>query len=258
MAGSAMATCSNPTPFAAWSSWDAVHSKNAGQSFGGTTVAADGLHTTSCAMSSYFTLFNQSLGEQAIVYDNSPQKEQTYRFRFYIDPTNVKSTLSSLNSVGIFGGKSATTHGTTNLNNQVVYMFINGDGTGNVFLRTIAACTTGDAFQGNKCQSNAGDVQLPFTSGSVFTGGVRIEGQVIIGAAGTGKVNVWVGSNVGTPDRVINVDNAAWGTAGSDGIKQAALGLQVATGTFQQANHDSTHNVLFDEFDSRRQTAIGP
>jgi len=260
--GSAMAACANPTPFAAWSSWNGAATTcngspstgcNAGQSFGGHTDAASGLHSTSCAMSSYFTLFNQSLGQQAIVYDNSPAKEQTYRFRFYVDPTSVKANLSSLNTVGLFQGKAAANHGTPTAHNQIVYLALNGDGT-NVFLRTSAACNSGDNFQGNKCQSNTGDVQLP----APFTGGVRVEGQVIIGGAGTGKVNIWVGSNVGTPDRVINVDNAAWGTAGSDGVKQAAMGLQHGSGTFQQGNHDSAHNVVFDEFDSRRQTPIGP
>ena len=253
--GVASAACTNSTPFAAWSSWDAAHSNNTGQAFGGKTDAAPGLDGTSCSMSSYFTSFNTSLGEQAIVYDNSPAKEQTYRFRFYIDPTNVKAGLSSLNTVGIFTAKSASNHGATPTN-QIVYMNLNSDGT-NVFVRTAAACTTGDNFQGNKCRASS-DVQLPYTSGTSFTGGVRVEGQVIIGGTGTGVVNVWVGSNVGTPDAVIHVDNAAWGTAGSDGVKQAALGLQHGSAGFQSANHTASTNVLFDEFDSRRQTAIGP
>jgi len=260
VAGSAMAAaCANPTPFAAWSSWNAAATTcngspstgcNAGQSFGGRTDAANGLHTTSCAMSSYFTLAAQSLGEQAVVFDQSPTKEHTYRFRFYIDPTNVKSSLTSLNVTGIFTAKTGLNHGTSP-HNQLVFMSLNGDGAGNVFLRTAVACTTGDNFQANRCKAN-NDVAL----GNTFTGGVRVEGQAIVGAAGTGIVNVWVGSNVGTPDAVINVDNAAWG--GTDGVETAAMGLQHGTATFQTANHTSATNVVFDEFDSRRQTPIGP
>jgi len=246
--GSAMAACANPTPFAAWSSW--TGSTNAGQSFGGKTDAASGLHSTSCAMSSYFTLAAQSLGEQAVVFDQSPTKEHTYRFRFYIDPTNVKSLLSSTNTVGIFTGKSGSNHGTVSPNNQMVFLNLNGDGT-NVFLRAAAACTTGDNFQANKCRASS-DIAL----GSSFTGGVRVEGQLIVGTAGTGVLNMWVGSNVATPDLVINVDNNAWG--GTDGVETASMGLQHGTATFQTAAHTSATNVVFDEFDSRRHTPIGP
>jgi len=263
--GSAMAACSNTTPFAAWSSWNAAATTchgspstgcNAEDKLGGISVAADGLHTTSCSMSSKFTTRADqpggSFGEEAGVFDNSPQKEQTYRFRFYINPAAVAATLSTANQVGVFGAHSASNHGAT-LNNQLVQMYILGDGTGNVFLRTFAACTSGDGFVGSRCLSNSGDVQLPTAS---FATGVRVEGQVIIGAAG--KVNIWVGSAVdpNTPSATINLNNAAWGGAGVDGVKQAKLGLQTSTLGYQKNNLNKV--VLFDEFDSRRQTFIGP
>jgi len=253
--GSAMAACSNATPFAAWSSWNPGTSTNVGASLGGVTVAADGLHSTSCSMSSKFTTRADqggSFGEQAVVFDNSPQKEQTYRFRFYINPAAVASTLSTTSQVSVFGAHSASNHGATP-NNQLVQMFILGDGTGNVFLRTFAGCTSGDGFQGSRCLPNSGDTQLPTAS---FATGVRVEGQVIIGT--TGKVNIWVGSAVdpNTPSATINLNNAAWGGVGVDGVKQAKLGLQTSTLAYMQNNLNKV--VLFDEFDSRRQTFIGP
>jgi hypothetical protein len=205
-------------------------------------------------MSSYFTIAAQSLGEQAVVFDQSPTAEHTFRFRFYIDPTNVKSLLTSTNTVGIFTAKSKSNHGTVTPTNQLAFMSLLGDGASgsnsNVYLRAAAACTTGDNFQANKCRGG-NDILL----GSL-TGGVRVEGQLIVGAAGTGILNVWAGANVGTPDLVIHVDNNAWG--GTDGVDTASMGLQHGTATFQTAAHTSATNVVFDEYDSRRQTAIGP
>jgi len=254
VAGSAMAACGNATPFAAWSSWNPGSSTNVGASLGGTTIAADGLHSTSCAMASSFTTRADqggSFGEQAVVFDNSPAKEQTYRFRFYINPAAVAATLSTTSQVSVFGAHSASNHGATP-NNQLAQMYILGDGAGNVFLRTFAACSSGDGFQGSRCLSNGGDVQLPTAS---FATGVRVEGQVIIGASG--KVNIWVGSAVdpNTPSSTINVNNSAWGGVGVDGVKQAKLGLQTSTLAYMQNNQNKV--VLFDEFDSRRQTFIG-
>lgn len=249
MAGAASAACTNSTPFAAWSSWNG--SANVGAAFGGVTVATDGLDGTSCAMASSFSATGK-LGQQAIVYDNSPQKEQTYRFRFYIDPTAVAANLSSLNTVAVFGAQSASNHGTAGPTNQLAQIYLIGSG-GNVFLRTWAACSTGDNQISNRCRA-ASDLQLP----SPFQpNGVRVEGQVIVGSAGTGKVNLWVGSNVNAaaPDATINVDNSAWGSVGTDGVKQARLGLFQSSSSFQTAAQNKV--VVFDEFDSRRQTFIG-
>jgi len=253
MAQSAAAVCNNATPFVAWSSWNPNNSTNVGAAFGGSTVAADGLNGTSCSMASKFTQANVSLGESANVYDQSPAKEQTYRFRFYIDPTNLQTaSLTSSTQVAIFGAQSAANHGTVKPNNNLVRMYILGNGTGTALLRTFAACNTGDNFQASRCRSLTGDVTLA-------AGPQRIEGQLIIGGAGTGKVNIWIGSNVGTPDAVINVDNSAWGGVGVEGVKQANLGLFQATGGVSGYQGVFLNTVVrFDEFDSRRQTAIGP
>jgi len=252
--GSAMAACSNATPFAAWSSWNG--SSNTGAQFGGATAAADGLHSTTCSMASRSTAVPGSNGMQAVVFDNSPAKEQTYRFRFYIDPTNVTANLNNFSSSYIFQASTALNagYGSIAKTNRMVGLVLTGDGT-HAILRPFAACTSasGGATQnGNLCQH--GQVNLPFTSGSVYTGGVRVEGQLIVGASGA--LNIWVGSNVGTPDITINMDNAAWGTASADGVKQALMGLLHTTQNFRGGNQNK--DVFFDEFDSRRQTPIGP
>jgi hypothetical protein len=251
LAGTASAACTNPTPFAAWSSWNGT--SNAGAQFGGQTNASNGLNGTTCGMASRSTQNPGSNGMEAVVYDNSPQKEQTYRFRFYIDPTAVVSHLSTFNSSYIFQASSASNHGATAPTNRMVGLTLRGDGT-NAILLPFAACTTAGANttqNGNLCQ--AGQVILP----TPYAGtGVRIEGQLVVGAAGTGVLNIWVGANVGTPNITINMDNAAWGTANTDGVKQALMGLLHSSQGFRQNNQNL--DVLFDEFDSRRQTAIGP
>jgi hypothetical protein len=251
MAGTASAACTNTTPFAAWSSWNGV--KNLGAQGGGVTVAGNGLNGTSCSMASSFNIATLpgSNGAQAIVYDNSPQLEQTYRFRFYIDPTNIAANLSTTKTVYIFQALSTSPHGSVTPTNRVVAMELLGQG-GNVTLATLAGCSSGDNQVGNLCRAT-NNLTLP----SPFTNGIRVEGQVTIGTAGTGKVNVWIGSNVNpaSPDATINVDNSAWGTANTDGVKQAAMGLFGTTPVFRSNNNNQT--VLFDEFDSRRQTFIG-
>ena len=198
-----------------------------------------------------------TLGETAMVYDHSPNFDQTYRFRFYVDPTNVATTgLTSLTQVAIFGAHSNLNHGTVKANNQMVQLYFLGDGSGAVKLRTYAACSSGDNFLANRCRASS-DLTLP----KPFTGGVRIEGQLIVGTTGTGKVNIWIGSNVntGTPDATINVDNSAWYSAGTEGVKSANFGLFAPSAPFETLETGLGANaaVLFDEFDSHRQTFIG-
>jgi len=251
LAQSAAAVCNNATPFVAWSSWNG--SSNSGAQFGGATAAANGLNGTSCSMAARTTAVPGSNGAQAVVFDNSPAKEQTYRFRFYIDPTAVVPHLSTFNSTYIFQASSSANHGANSATNRMVGLVLRGNGT-DAILVPFAACTTagaGTTQQGNLCQ--AGQVNLP----TPFAGtGVRVEGQLIIGGAGAGQLNIWVGSNVAAPNITVNVDNAAWGGAPNEGVEQALMGLLHTTQGYRQ--NDQNLDVLFDEFDSRRQTAIGP
>jgi len=247
-AGMGVASAACPTdPFAAWSSDSG--GVNSGAQLGGTTVGnSPGLNSTGCAMKATFTTAPGSNAEEAVVFDNSPQKEQTYRFRFYVDPTAVASSLSNINTVEAFSALSTTTHGPVLTQKLVSISLVGTSGTAK--LRTFVACSSGDGFLAGRCKSTAGDLTLPaFTAGV----GVRVEGQLIIGAAGTGIVNLWVGTNTATPDRTIAVDNSAWG--GADGVIQAVMGLGASTPNFRSAAVNKS--VLFDEFDSRRQTQIG-
>jgi len=217
-------------------------------------VATNGLNGTACGLAASFThAAPSSNGEEAVVFDNSPNFEQTYRFRFYVDPTAIKSSLSTLNTTAVFAAKSQLSHGVTP-NPYIVQMLLVGGG-GNVNLRVFGACSSGDNFLASRCRP-ANDISLGATSND-FTAGVRVEGQVIMGAAGTGKVSIWVGSNTNSaaPDATINVDNSAWYTAGSEGVKQAVLGMFQGSIPFRNATTNMP--IIVDEFDSRRVTFIG-
>ena len=245
--GSASAACP-ADPFAAWSS--DVSGTNTGAQLGGTTVGAAGLNGTSCSMAAAYTTAPGSNGEEAVVFDNSPQKEQTYRFRFYIDASSVAANLSTINTTEAFSLLTSAAHGPSNTQ-KVLEMELIGSA-GAAKLRTFVACTAGEDLLAGRCRSTP---DLPIPAPQSAGAGTRVEGQLIIGATGTGIFNLWVGTNTGTPDRVVNVDNSAWGGAGVDGVSQAVMGLQTSTAGFRTAAVNKT--VLFDEFDSRRQTAIG-
>lgn len=239
--GSAMAQSCPTDPFAAWSS--SSGGVNSGAQLNGVTVGGPGLNGTACSMDAAFVSAT-SPAAQALVYDDTPTVEQHYRFRFYIDTTNIAPSLSTTQTVRIFNASSNATHSTSPAISRIVDLqLLNSNG---LKLRTFAACSSGDNFTSNRCRSTSGDVTL--------TAGVtRIEGEIIIGGTGTGKVNIWVGTNVDTPDRVINVDNSAWGSG--DGVERASLGLYSSTPDFRTAANNA--HVFFDEYDSRRSTFIG-
>jgi len=247
--GSAMAAGCPTDPFAAWSSDSG--GVNSGAQLGGQTVGVTpGLNTTQCAFKATFATAPGSNGEEAVVFDSSPQHENSYRFRFYIDPTNIATSLSTINTVFAFSATAPTNLGTTTPTDKILQLQLLGSA-GNVKIRTLVACNSGDGFALGRCKSTAGDLTLP-------AGPVRVEGQVLLGSGGTsntGVVNIWIGTNVGTPDRVINVNNTSWSGA-ANGVVQATMGLFQSTPGFRTAGVNKS--VIFDEFDSRRQTPIGP
>ena len=202
----ASATC--PTdPFAAWSSDSG--GANSGAQLGGTTVGnSPGLNSTGCAMKATFTTAPGSNGEEAVVYDNSPQKEQTYRFRFYIDPTAVATSLSNINSVEAFSALSSTTHGP--VLTQSWYRSTS------LVLREplscvlLSACSSGDGFLAGRCKV---DSERPRASCSLPRVRRSRRRSIDYRCGRNRIVNLWVGTNIGTPDRVINVNNSAWGVS---------------------------------------------
>lgn len=232
-AGSAMAVCP-VNPFAAWDGGAPV-------AFQGTVAGNNtGMLSTACKMAAQFAASAPSNGAQAVVIDNTPANETQYRFRFYVNTNNVNTGIDGTKTVTLFRANSAAP---ANNETKIVNVQLRG-ASGSPFLRVSGACTAagaGTTQSGFSCRST--DVALP-------AGDTRVEGQVTLGAAGA--INIWIGSNVNSaaPDKVINLNNAAW-----VGVKQAVLGLSIGS-SFFKTSYPAT-DVFFDEFDSRRQTFIG-
>jgi hypothetical protein len=241
MAGSAFADC--PTGVAqadggAWSGKNVVA--------GTMTVVPGGLESptpSSCAMSSTITSFNPFAAAAAV--DNSPQNEVTYRAQFLINADAIVG-LDPFNGVQIFGANAANSASTNNPTTQILKMTITGGATKNV--NFIAACSNGS---NDRCS----------TSAPLAAGVNRIEIQIIMGSGTGGQLNYWINNtNSASPTGSIQ---AALGAAGFDnsawvGVKAAVLGLANPTNGFMTGGSSQlNHAVLFDAFDSRRQTFIG-
>jgi hypothetical protein len=242
MAGGAFAAC--PTGVAqadggAWSGKNVVA--------GAMTVVPGGLESptpSACAMSSVITSFNPFAAAAAV--DNSPQNEVTYRAQFLINAGAIVN-LGPFNSVQIFGANAANSASTNNPTTQILKMTLSGSGANNT-VNFIAACSNGS---NDRCS----------TSAPLAAGVNRIEIQIIMGSGTGAQLNYWINNtNSASPTGSIQ---AALGVAGFDnsawvGVKAAVLGLINPTNGFMTGGSSQlNHAVLFDAFDSRRQTFIG-
>jgi hypothetical protein len=232
-AGASMAQC--PTdPAAPTGAWTG----KAVLGGGALSITTPGLGTTACKLT---TSFNAGAGGLAssFVRDDTPAGETRYRFRFRLVADAI-TPFSGLQKVQLFTANSNTAFPAAGGSVQVLRVsLIPGGATGR---QVSFVAATNDVANGN--------VSTPFVA-PVAAGENVVEGELVIGAAGTGKVNVWVNNNVaGTPSGTINVDNAGW-----VGVDTALLGLADSTSSFR--TNQATKAINFDEFDSRRQTFIG-
>ncbi|MEO8672692.1 MAG: hypothetical protein ABI411_15340 [Tahibacter sp.] len=231
-AGSSMAVC--PTdPAAPAGPW----TSKATLGGGALSITTPGLHTTECVLSAHFNAGAGGLAS-AFVRDDTPSAEPRFRFRFYTKVDAI-TPFSGLQKVQLFTANSAASFPVAGGSVQVLRAsLIPGGGTGRQ-VSFVAGTNNGTDY-----------VSAPFVA-PLAVGENYVEGEVVIGAAGTGKVNIWVNNNVaGTPTGTINVDNAGW-----VGVDTAILGMADSTTSFRA--NQAAKDILFDEYDSRRQTFIG-
>lgn len=232
-AGGAMAQCpgSAGQPVGAWSGVATF-------SGGAQSIVTPGLKSSACALA---TSFNAGAGGTAasVVRDDTPNNETRYRFRLIAD-FNALTGFSGVQGVQIFTANSAAAFPAAGGSNQTLRLgLIPGGATGKQ-VSFIAACNV--PANGYQCTAVA-----PLAA----TGENTIEGEIVFGATGTGKINYWINNGTaGTPTGTINVDNAGW-----VGVDQVFMGLSNGTSSFR--TNQATKIVKFDEFDSRRQTFIG-
>ena len=204
---------------------------------GGGTLSLDspGLKGTACKAGSALGASGTSA---AAVSDTTPANETRYRFRFYLD-ADLVNTFSGAQIVQLFTANSANPFPAAGGSVQMVRAIMIPSGT-NKAVRFIVA--TDDSANNNITTS---------PSAVLVAGSNWIEGELIVGGAGTGKFNYWVNNNTeGTPTGTLNVNNSAW-----VGVDTANLGLAAGNATFRSLN--AGKKVYLDEFDSRRTTFIG-
>jgi len=165
--------------------------------------------------------------------------ETRYRFRFYLD-TDLITPFTGLQQVQLFTANAANPFPAAGGSLAMVRaVLVPGGTTGR---RVGFLVGTNDPVN---------SYIAPAAFAPINAGANYIEGELIVGAAGTGKFNYWVNNNVaGTPTGTVNVDNAGW-----VGVDTASLGMANGNSTFRTLQQGK--KIYFDEFDSRRQTFIG-
>ncbi|MHB8679385.1 MAG: hypothetical protein ACYC7G_06590 [Rudaea sp.] len=268
MAGSAFAACPDPTangnqgyatPNGPWS----------GEFVTNATIASGtpGLAGTNCKMVTKFTPISGVLAGNSASYvqDQSPNNEQRYRARFYVDFSGLTSAFSTAAATGeavlLMTANASTAPAGKNFAVVRVYLL----GGSPLAIRFLVA----DSGAGGGFKAISAAVPTP--------GGVnRIEfdyntypGATQQSACETGSTSgsfcAWItdgaaSSTEGTPTSKYNlVSNSfdANGVTGWSGVKFANLGIVGPSNTLQVDSTTNSSIVAFDEFDSRRQTFIG-
>jgi len=244
IAGSAFAQCAD-TNLSAWSS---TFTSNANTAL---HVVATGLEATpsACKLTATMGSLTAPQNATAVVIDNTPSAtaggEPRYRARFYFNVAPLTGTsLTSAVQANVANMVGATA---ANGFQQILRMFIKGDGSNNRILRLIAACNNSPTAD-SRCRAD-----LPALS----TGNHYIEVDIQTGASG--YVNYWLdqdatstaGTKIAGAAASTTLDMSGWG-----GVNQFAMGLGGASPLYRSTF--GTAVLSFDAFDSRRQTAIGP
>lgn len=226
-------------------------------------IPSPGMNGTNCELAlSIGTLSNS----RVFVQDNSPNNEQRYRARFYLDLNNLVTggnwTLS--NQTVVVHRVNDTTSPAQFSSDQIVVRIAGAAST-----RTVRFFVA-DANQGSGAQAIT--VPLPASANNQY----RIEYDLQIGtaatstangcttmpAAGNGCFRYWVNAASdasgldSAPTGSYTINNSGW-----SGAKTSFLGLSTGTLAFRSGNGTVGGNagkvIAFDEFDSRRQTFIG-
>lgn len=198
---------------------------------GNIAIATPGYESSECRMDASIT--SAAFGS-AFVRDESPNGEVRYRARFLVNVDNLAG-LNSVQSVRLFSANANTPY--LNIGEAVrVSVFGNLAGT-TKSLGFAAAC---EGQPSNLCSTN---VSLTGTGTHV----VQIDW--VKGAAGTGKVDIWVDNPTeASPTTSLPGNTNGWA------VDYAVLGLSTPSTSFRTAQLNKV--VSFDQFDSRRTTFI--
>jgi len=268
MVGSAFAACPDPTantnqgyatPNGPWSAEVVTNS----------TIASGspGLASTNCKMVVAFTPTGGVVAgnSTSFVQDQSPNNEQRYRARFYVDLSGLTSAFSTAAASGetvLLMSANANT-APTGRSSSVVKLFLVG-GSPLAFRFQVADSGAGG-------QTKTISVAVPTPAGvnrvefdyNTYPGATQ---QSVCESGSTnGSFCAWVtagatASTEASPTSKYNlVSNSfdANGVTGWSGVKFANLGIFGPNNLLQGDATTNSSSFAFDEFDSRRQTFIG-
>ena len=257
MVGSAFAACPDPTansnqgyatPNGPWS----------GETVSGASIASTtGLNGTSCAMSVALNSSPSSIAK-AFVTDQSPNNEQRYRARFYVDLSQIASSLQAGDSIRLLNANATT--GPSGVSTVELTVLLVGGSSGAAFRFQVADPGQASFYKTLTVNAkNATGVNRVEFDYNTYPGGTQ---QSACTASSTnGSFCAWVsdGSTAATeasPDTTYNLIANAYGTSGNtwSGVKFTNFGIFASNVGFR--THAATKSVILDEFDSRRQTFI--
>jgi hypothetical protein len=213
-------------------------------------IGGPGLNSTSCALSLSIGALSNS---RSYVVDSSPQNEQRYRVRFYIGTANLTNLSVSNQAVNLFRINDTTAPGQFTSDELVIRLAGGATPTVRFFVSDANAA------------SGATQVVVPLPTSATNTYRVEFDLQIGTGAttangctttpASGGCFRYWVtdaaaSSSDGSPTGSYTINNSGW-----SGAKTAYLGMSGGSSQYR-ANHVGGV-LVFDEFDSRRQTFIG-
>jgi hypothetical protein len=255
MASAALAACP-----AADQTKNSLHSPGGGGAWTSQFIANDaslgitepGLNSTGCALSLSIGAASNS---RTFVQDGSPTTEGRYRGRFYFNLSGLTGFNASNRTVILFRANDATAPAQFTSDELVIRLA--GASSGNPTVRIIAS----DANPASG--ATAATVVLPASATSTW----RVEFDLQVGTGATtnggcttmpasgGCLRYWVtdagtAATDGAPTGSTTLNNSGWG-----GVDTAFLGLSGGSPGYR-SNHAGAV-VVFDEFDSRRQTFIG-
>ncbi|MBS0556854.1 MAG: hypothetical protein JSR27_05500 [Proteobacteria bacterium] len=214
-------------------------------------IAGPGLAGTNCALS---LSIGASSSSRAFVSDSSPQNEQRYRARFYLS-TNALSNLTATNqSVVLFRANDATGPAQFSSDQLVVRLVGGSPATVRFYVADLNSAGSGVTPIVVTLPTSATNTYRVEFDMQVGTGATTANGCNTMPASG-GCFRYWVTdaaatSADGSPTGSSTVNNSGWG-----GVKTAVLGMAAGSPSYR-SNH-AGGVLVFDEFDSRRQTFIG-
>lgn len=214
-------------------------------------IGGPGLNGTSCALS---LSIGASSSSRTYVVDSSPQNEQRYRARFYVSTNSLTNFTATNEAVNLFRVND-TTGPAQYTSDQLVVRLVGGSPASvRFYVSDSNSSGTGITPIVVTLPASANNTYRIEFDMQVGTGATTVNGCTTMPATG-GCFRYWVtdaaaSSSDGSPTGSYTINNSGW-----SGVKTAYLGMGAGSPAYRSGFAGGA--LVFDEFDSRRQTFIG-